>query len=96
MKFPKDNKIVYGQDFGCYVGVPSDVDFEVKQISNNHMQLVADGYGIMGGNKYGNGAIYVYLQEYKKTKKETKVENNNVKIFKKLQECLKLLEATNE
>jgi hypothetical protein len=94
VKFPKDNKIVYGQDFGWYKGVPSDVDFEVEGIIQNRINLVADGYGRLGGNKYGNGSICVYLKE--DFKPEIKPQDNNQKIIKKLQECLKLLEATND
>ena len=60
IRFPKNNKIWYGQDFRQWKGVPSNIDFEIGEICGDSIKLVADGYGRLGkGNKYGNGAIYV-------------------------------------
>ena len=72
MKFLKGNKIVYGQDMGWHEGIPHDVDFEVDEVMGNKLKLIADGYGnLKKSNSYGNGAIWVYLQEmHRKEKKK--------------------------
>ena len=70
MKFQKGNKIVYGQDMGWQEGIPEDVDFEVSEVMGNKLKLVADGYGnLKKKDAYGNGAIYVYLQEMHRKEK---------------------------
>ena len=58
MKFSKDNKINYGQDFFQKVGIPHGVDFCVSVVDSNCVKLTAPGYG---GKPYGNGALYVRL-----------------------------------
>ncbi len=59
ISFPKDNKIVYGQDFAIRCGVPHDVEFEVVKVTGSYMVLEGPGYG---GTPYGNGRIYVYFR----------------------------------
>jgi hypothetical protein len=96
MKFPKGNKILYGQDFGWHRGVPSDVDFEVEKINGEEgslMWLVADGYGRMGGDKYGNGSICVYLKTSFKATKIIKPLND--KAILKLEQAIKMLKEEN-
>jgi len=59
MKFRKDNKIGYGQDHHYHKGIPSDVNFLVRESSNAFI-LRGNGYGnFCGKNNYGNGALYV-------------------------------------
>jgi hypothetical protein len=93
MIFEKGNKIVYGQDFCWYKGVPSGVDFEVDKIHGSIMFLKADGYGNIPGN-YGNGSICVYLKEDFKSADKPKAKDNkhNDKIIKHLQQAIDLLE----
>ena len=72
VRFPKDNKINYGQDMGFHRGVPSDVDFEIEEFTDDRVRLIADGYGVLGkgGNKYGNGSIYVNKKDMKLIKEK--------------------------
>jgi hypothetical protein len=63
MKFRKDNKIRYRQDFRSFIGIPSGVDLTIVNQSGmfklkDSFMLIGDGHGEMMGN-YGNGAIYV-------------------------------------
>lgn len=91
MKFDEDNTICYGQDLGFHVGVPGGIDFEVSEIRGNRIELIADGYGRQGCNKYGNGSISVYLQEL--GKKEIKEQEN---IQNKLDEAIDHLKVAAE
>lgn len=59
IRFPKGNKILYGQDFAIWCGVPHDVEFEVVKVCDSYMVLKGPGYG---GKPYGNGRIYVYFR----------------------------------
>ena len=64
MKFRKDNKIPYRQDFRGHISLPSGIDFSVITESGafantDCIMLIADGYGNLLGGNYGNGAIYV-------------------------------------
>jgi hypothetical protein len=58
--FPK-NKIHFYQDHRFWEGVPTDVEFTVKEAStHDDFWLVADGYGnLEKPNAYGNGSICV-------------------------------------
>ena len=70
MRFPKGNKILYGQDHAYWVGVPHDVEFEVIKVWENGMWLKGPGYG---GEPYGNGPILVF---FKTIEKEAQDGNN--------------------
>jgi diadenosine tetraphosphatase ApaH/serine/threonine PP2A family protein phosphatase len=59
IKFPKDNKIIYGQDFACWAGVPHDLEFEITEIADDKIWFKGPGHG---GVPYGNGPICVYLK----------------------------------
>ena len=59
MRFPEGNKILYGQDFAFWVGVPHDVEFEVVKVWKGGMWLRGPGYG---GEPYGNGPILVFFR----------------------------------
>lgn len=65
MKFRKENKIHYRQDFRGRIGIPSGVDFIIENDtgifkSQDCFVLRADGYGFLGiEGSYGNGALYV-------------------------------------
>lgn len=65
--FPPDNKIKFWQDFSGWEGIPSDRMFYPREECNKNIVFVADGYGIIAGDKYGlagkygSGAIYVSL-----------------------------------
>jgi hypothetical protein len=56
-KFPKNNKIPYGQDFSFPRGIPSDVVFERHEFMETRTKLIGLGHGAT--NSYGNGAIFV-------------------------------------
>ena len=58
MKFRRNNKIRYGQDFRQHVGIPTGVDFRVKTFTAGHWELWASGYG--GGDDHGNGSLIVW------------------------------------
>ncbi len=64
-KFPKDNKIVYWQDFRLHTGMPSNVEFEMLFSSPDKSFVVcrAPGYGVAGD--YGNGKIVIYKGDQK-------------------------------
>ena len=57
MKFRKDNKIQYAQDFRYPTGIPSGIDFVLTK-RNDWYDLTAAGYGIVGGN-YGSGCLLI-------------------------------------
>lgn len=57
IKFKLGNKIAYGQDFNYWHGLPSNIEFTVEEIDENHAVLKGPGYG---GKPYGNGKIYIY------------------------------------
>lgn len=64
IKFPKNNKLRYSQDFSVGIGIPSGVEFEVEFLDDKKekAKLIAYGYGFSGGKNgkaYGNGAIYI-------------------------------------
>ena len=66
IKFPDDNDIVFGQDHAWWVGVPSNLTFEVDEIwKDGKVWLSAPGYG---GEPYGNGKILVYLKTHQQLK----------------------------
>lgn len=54
--FPKDNEILYGQDFSWHRGIPDGIVFEAEK-KGDYYVLTAPGYGKIGN--YGNGALYV-------------------------------------
>ena len=59
IRFPENNRILYGQDFTIKCGVPHDVEFKVVRVDSSYMVLEGPGYG---GKPYGNGRIYVYFR----------------------------------
>lgn len=65
VEFPDDNKIIFYQDHNWWEGVPSKTKFYIDSLSSDGVWLVADGYGILQGNKfgftgrYGNGKICI-------------------------------------
>ena len=61
IRFPKGNTVIYGQDFGIHVGVPSEVDFRLEGFGNDNIVLQARGYG--DPDDYGNGCIVVFFQK---------------------------------
>lgn len=61
IKFPAGNKIIFGQDFGWYRGIPDGLEWEVEYATAHGLTLSAQGYGAKGN--YGCGKIYVYLIE---------------------------------
>jgi len=64
IRFPKGNKIPYGQDLSMKRGVPDDIEFTVVSIletEDHRLQLRGPGYGEK--DNYGNGAIYVSMRE---------------------------------
>ena len=68
MRFPAGNDIPYGQDFGFFRGIPSDVEWKEAKLLGTLVKLVATGYGKPGD--YGNGAIFVHWAELGKAVKE--------------------------
>lgn len=71
IRFPKGNRIPYGQDFSMKRGIPSDVEFTVVLIletEDHRFQLRGPGYGEK--DNYGNGAIYVSMRELENIKIE--------------------------
>lgn len=62
--FP-ENDIEYWQDFRFKKGIPSNIEFTVKNkvLGREEYWLEADGYGIIGKSdtSYGNGRICVSL-----------------------------------
>jgi hypothetical protein len=65
VKFRKNNKVVYWQDFKVYTGIPSGIEFYVVPLKKDKVKLIANGYGdlILG---YGNGALYIGVKDLKK------------------------------
>jgi len=61
IRFPKGNTVIYGQDFGVHVGVPSDVDFRLEGFGHDNIVLQARGYG--DPDDYGNGCIVLFFQK---------------------------------
>lgn len=57
MKFPKDNKIIYSQDFHVHKGVPSGINFASSVDTDGLITLTAPGYGAAGN--YGNGSLTI-------------------------------------
>lgn len=57
VRFPADNNVRFGMDFGFYEGAPSDRDFYAIKRAGDFTELVAEGYGVKGS--YGNGSIHV-------------------------------------
>ena len=71
LRFPEDNRIVYGVDMGWAVGIPSDIEFEARWFDSHRMELRGPGYGLNPGTKdYGNGTLIVYLDYRDKKDKE--------------------------
>ena len=56
MKFPKNNKVIYMQDFSHHESIPSGVDFMVEPLGKDKVMLIAPNYG---GKPYGNGRLYL-------------------------------------
>lgn len=77
MKFRKNNKICFGQDFNYYQGIPSGIDFKVERLDKNKFRLIAKGYGLLTShhNDYGNGALFPYSL----TDKQIETFNKEVK-----------------
>jgi hypothetical protein len=67
--FPDDNKIRFWQDFSKWEGIPPDRNFYPIEERNCSIIFIADGCGVLKNNKwnlsgeYGNGAIYVSVQD---------------------------------
>ena len=60
MRFPKNNNIVFGQYMSWWVGIPSDVDFDIDEIHpDGKIWLSGSRYG---GTPFGNGKIVIYLK----------------------------------
>jgi hypothetical protein len=57
IKFPKDNEIVFFQDMSFWVGVPSDIEFDIEIEKGGTAWLTGPGYG--DKDNYGNGRIAV-------------------------------------
>ena len=52
-----ENCFSYGQDMGSHIGIPTDVEFSIKEFGcKDKVSLIAPGYG---GKPYGNGAIFI-------------------------------------
>ena len=65
LKFPKGNKISYGQDHGFWEGIPHNVEFVIESLlsiddDGVKLALSAPGYG---GKPYGNGKIFVTFKD---------------------------------
>ena len=45
IRFPENNRILYGQDFTIKCGVPHDVEFKVVRVDSSYMVLEGPGYG---------------------------------------------------
>lgn len=65
----KKNKILYGQDFRFFIGIPTDVVFEVSRIGSFY-KLTSKGYGKK--EDYGNGSLLVKTNHWN-TKKYIRV-----------------------
>lgn len=56
--FRPNNEVKFFQDMSVYKGLPSNVVFTAKSISENNVWLSGKGYGEIGGD-YGNGRVNV-------------------------------------
>jgi len=63
ISFPCENEIKYYQDFTSHIGIPTNIEFTVVEVTKDTARLVADGFGKQGN--YGCGAIYVYNSQTK-------------------------------
>jgi hypothetical protein len=68
VRFDKENKIRFGQDFRFFEGLPSDVNFyPIEETQSGYMVFIGNGYGIQSKHKidgkYGNGAVFVIKEE---------------------------------
>lgn len=67
VKFRKNNKYKYGQDFDFFIGIPHGIEFDVSKINNKKVRLIADGYGnLKCVGTYGNGALYTSIKNLPK------------------------------
>lgn len=90
IKFKKDNKIIYGQDFHCSRGIPSDIEFTVEKFTNDKIILKAKGYGDLESGNYGNGSLSVCVNDLPK-KLVSKLIENGI-ISKELEALEKLVD----
>lgn len=60
--FSEENSIAWTQDFRYFSkNAPSSVEFRIEKFLNpKRVSLIASGYG---GNPYGNGSIFVDLED---------------------------------
>ena len=89
MKFPKGNKVIYGQDFGWKVGIPHDIHFQVE-FTGNLMRLTGPGYGIK--NNYGNGPLHISLPTTVKEKCKCGYEKPEAGDFKDVSLAMLILQ----
>ncbi len=70
MRFRKDNKIRYRQDFLEYRGIPAGVEFLVTEEWGVFV-LRAHGFGLVDRDRggYGSGALYVWSVTSKQRKR---------------------------
>ena len=72
MRFRKDNKIRYRQDFIEYRGIPAGVEFLVTKAWGVFV-LRAYGFGLVDRDRdrggYGSGALYVWSVTSKQRKR---------------------------
>ena len=74
IKFPAGNSVRFLMDFGCYKGLPSNLDFYVVGPAPGNLgmvELVARGYGIKGD--YGSGSIFMKLTEQPREREEKEI-----------------------
>jgi hypothetical protein len=62
MKFKKNNKIRFFQDFNMHEGIPADIDFSIYEIIDQRVELIARGFEEHG--EYRDGTILVSLTEF--------------------------------
>jgi len=78
----EENDIYFMQDSSFWKGIPEGVKFVTTWLGTNSgkdrkIKLVGKGYGELGGD-YGNGAIFVFLDDTGKYKKRlVSVANQN-------------------
>jgi len=65
MKFRKDNKILFDQDFALWRGIPSGVDFKIDvldpgELNPLKLRFILTGKGYGEKDNYGNGSLYPY------------------------------------
>jgi hypothetical protein len=80
IRFKEGNQIKYYQDFQCWQGIPSGIDFKVETLSDGNFVLTAYGYGQLepyDKHSYGNGNIFPYYltEEQKEFFKKHSVYN---------------------